>query len=82
MDVSTCNDCVHRTVLPNPQTRELTSYCTRHPPTVFGVAAPNGIALVTTYPPVSMDNASCGEWEREEEPFNTEEPFRRGPAII
>ena len=75
-----CKACEHRTMLPNPQTRELTSYCTRHPPTVFGVATPNGIGLVTTYPPVSADHASCGEWELEieEEPFNTDEPFNPG----
>ena len=86
-----CKDCEHRAVLPNPQTREFTSYCTRYPPTVFGVATPNGIGLVTTYPPVSADHVSCGEWEPEiqdfiplqcpvekgpaEKPFNTDEMF-------
>jgi hypothetical protein len=65
--MDTCRHCVHRTVLPNPQTKELASYCTRNPPQAVGVATSQGIAIVSTYPPISPEWASCGELELPEE---------------
>jgi hypothetical protein len=65
--MDTCRSCVHRTVLPNPQTKELTSYCTRNPPHALGIATAQGVALVTVYPAISPEWASCGELELPEE---------------
>lgn len=61
--MDTCEDCEHRTMTPDPLTKELASFCTRNPPTVLGFPTPQGLAIMTVYPKVDKNFPSCGEFE-------------------
>lgn len=61
--MDTCKNCEHLTLTPDPMTKELAFFCTRHPPTVLGFGTPQGFAIMTVYPKVDNHFPSCGEFE-------------------
>ena len=67
MDTTTCQNCMHRCLMPDPATRELVSFCTRRPPTVLALTVSTGMILLTQYPKVDVTFQSCGDFELPDE---------------
>lgn len=70
----TCKFCVHKRMVPNPQTKSLEVVCTRYPPQLYMFPTQNGLAGMVKYPNISDDFISCGDFEHPEL-VNTDPPF-------
>ena len=56
----TCKDCIALNEFKDPQAIGVVKYqCIRHPPKIIPINTPQGLQIISMYPPIAPDMVAC-----------------------